>query len=283
MIEASQAPVARQSGITARSPSIRYWQEGTTGQRILLVMGFGMRGALWAPQIQGLRSDHRVAYFDHRGIGESPRGDKRFWDMSDMAEDALSVADALGWDTFHLVGVSMGGMVSQELAIRHTDRLKSLTLIATHEGGPDRLRWRPTNRGIRHFLGAQTNRGIERAKHIQNLLYSESYLDSCDLDALASRIAEQAKPASRRTLLSQVVAILRHDTSERLSSLKLPTLIVRPGADLLISPRAGDRLLRRLPHATLLRLDDAGHGAVFSRAEEINDAIRTHVKKAELR
>lgn len=281
MIEASQAQGhERQSGTTASAPPIRYWQEGTTGERILLVMGFGMRGALWAPQIEELRKDHQVAFFDHRGIGESPRGDKPFWSMGDMAKDVLGVADALGWDSFHLVGVSMGGMVAQEFAVRFSDRLKSLTLIATHEGGRDRLKWRPSNRGIRHFLGAQTNRGIERAKHIQNLLYSESYLDSCDLDALAQRIADQAKPASRRTLLSQLVAIVRHDTSERLSELTLPTLIVRPGADLLISPRAVDRLVRRLPHATLLRLDDAGHGAVFSRAAEINDAIRKHVGRA---
>lgn len=270
------------TGTTSSSPSLRWWSAGTRGPRILFVMGFGMRGDVWRPQIEGLRADHRVAWFDHRGVGESPRGSQRVWTMKHMAEDAVGVLDALGWDDAHLVGVSMGGMVAQETAIRFEPRLRSLTLIATHGGGPLRATL-PTVEGMRCFIRANTSRGPARIEALKTLLYPPAFAARFDPATLGARMQAQfGRPVAKETLVGQLHAVLRHDTTSRLGALTLPTLIVKPSLDVLIKPASSDRLHRHLPNARLLELPDAGHGVTFQCAAEVNEAVRKHVHDAEM-
>ncbi|MAQ16297.1 MAG: hypothetical protein CMN30_16090 [Sandaracinus sp.] len=269
-------------GFTATSPRIRYWQAGTGGPRVLLIMGFGMQGEIWRPQVDDLSRDHQVAFFDNRGIGESET-DKRLWTMADMARDAVRVAEQLGWDDFHLAGVSMGGMVAQELACNHPERVKSLTLIATHEGGAN-LQWLPSVRALNVFLRANSGPREQRLDALRELLYPSAFLASVDPEAMQQRMSAQlGKPAPKSTILGQLHAILRHSTGPRLAAFRAPTLIIKPGQDILIPPRNSDRLRRRLAHARLLEIEDAGHGAVFQSAPAINRALREHIGAAEPR
>ena len=196
-----------------------------------------------------------------------------------MADDAFRVMDELGWDQCHVVGVSMGGMIAQHMAVRAEHRLRSLTLIATHEGG---LRWAPTPRGIRQFLRANMSRGSERVAALRELLYPPEFLAVCDLDAMEKRMAAQVgRPADRSTLRAHLAAVARHRTGPRLGRLTLPTLIVRPGRDILIPPAASDRLRKRISHARVLHLPEAGHGAIFQCADEVNTALAAHFADAE--
>ena len=267
-------------GFTPTQPPIRWWQEGDSGPPLLLVMGFGMRGEVWRPQVDGLRRDHRVAYFDNRGVGQSGT-DKRLWTMADMATDTLRVADELGWDRFHLCGVSMGGMIAQELACSHARRVKSLTLIATHEGGRN-LQWLPSVKALNVFLRANTGPRDRRVDALRELLYPNEFLATVDPQAMSQRMTSQlGQPTPRRTVVGQLHAILRHSTGDRLGGFGAPTLIIKPGKDILVPPRSSDRLRRRIAHARVLELDDAGHGAVFQSAAPINDAIRAHVASQE--
>ena len=270
------------TGTTSQSPSLRWWSAGTRGPRILFVMGFGMRGDVWRPQIEGLRGEHRVAWFDHRGVGESPRGTRRVWTMKDMAEDALGVLDALGWEDAHLVGVSMGGMVAQEAALRFEPRFRSLSLIATHAGGPIHAKL-PTTEGMRCFVRANTTRGPARIEALKTLLYPPAFAARFDPATLGARMAAQfGRPVAKETLLGQLHAVLRHDTGSRLGALTLPTLIVKPSLDVLIRPASSDRLRRHIAHARLLELSEAGHGVTFQCATELNEAPRKHVNDAEM-
>ena len=291
---APQGTVAKDAGVrhdgpmespreatTNARPSIRYWHHGGSGPRVLLIMGFGMRGEMWRPQIDGLAGDHQLAWFDNRGIGGTA-APASTWTMADMAKDAVGVADALGWDRFHLVGVSMGGMIAQELAIRESGRLISLALIATHEGG-NPLRWAPRLAGLRAFAEAQVRTGEARLKALRHLLYPAAYLATCNQQALGARMKEQlGRPAPRATLLGQLSAVARHNTGRRLESVRLPTLIIKPCLDVLVPPSASDRLRKRLPHARFLPLEDAGHGAIFQSRDVINEALREHFAHADV-
>lgn len=269
-----------QEGFTATSPRIRYWQAGAEGPRLLMVMGFSMQGDIWRPQVEDLMEDHQVGYFDNRGIGQSERKG-RLWTMRDMAQDTLRVADALGWTEFHLCGVSMGGMIVQELACQQPERVRSLTLIATHEGGRD-LKWLPSVHALNVFLRANTGPRDKRLHALRELLYPAEFLATVDPAAMDERMGQQlGRPAERTTVLAQLHAILRHSTGRRLTDFRRPTLIIKPRKDILVPPRNSDRLRHRLPHARLLELEDAGHGAVFQKAREINEAIREHVAHAE--
>lgn len=281
--------------LTPTTPRVSYSLAGDHGPRVLLIMGFGMRGAIWRPQVEGLKGDHQVATYDHLGTGDSDapvtltargklasaRAIARGVTMASMARDALRVMDALGWADAHVVGVSMGGMIAQEIALRFASRVRSLTLIATHPGGVSTLF--PSREGIRRFAAANlTTDPKARIAALKRLLYPDAFLQSVDVTALDQRITEMAgRRASGRTVAGHFGAVVRHATRARLHRIHVPTLIVRPGQDILIDPRNSDALARSIPNARVVRFEEAGHGVTFQCASAVNREIARHVAAVE--
>lgn len=264
---------------TTTSPRLAYRFHGTAGPPVLLIMGLGMRGLVWRPQIDGLAKDHRLLTYDNRGIGESDEVPGR-WTMRDMAADAERVLDAAGWDTAHVVGVSMGGMVAQELALATPGRLRSLTLIATHAGGP--RAWVPSVEGLRGFLGTNLLPEDQRVEALARLLYPSDFLRAVDREALRQRMSDQlGGRAASSTRQRQLLAVMRHDTRARLAALDVPTLVVTSERDALVVPSRQHELARRIPRARHVRFDRAGHGVIFQCAPVLNGHIRRHVARHE--
>lgn len=242
-------------------------------------MGLGMRGEVWKPQLDGLQDHCQLLHFDNRGVGESDNIGE-FLSMQDMARDAARVLDAAGWtEDVHLVGVSMGGMISQELALFSQERFASLTLVATHPGGP--TSWLPPALGIARFLAVQFGPPEKRTEAMAKLLYPKSFLDSCDREQLHQRMTFQmgSRP-KRHTMKKQLAAIRRHDTRQRLGQIYLPTLIIKPELDILVNPEHSERLKRGIRHASMMVLPDAGHGLIFQSAQEVNERLLEHFASA---
>lgn len=258
---------------TTCEAKLAYETRGEQGPPVLLIMGLGMRGVVWESQIEDLSRDHRVAWFDNRGIGNSGPATGKY-SMAHAADDAASVLDALGWETAHIVGVSFGGMVAQELALRHPKRLRSLTLIATHPGGV--LGVVPRLVGFYAFFRAQFG---NRPRALMTLLYPRDFLATLDRSALEQRMALQAVPQPSATVRRQLLAVIRHDTRRRLAHIAAPTLVLKPTADVLVRPFHSDRLAARIPGARLVPLVGAGHGIIFQCQEQVNAAIRAHVAR----
>ncbi|MCB9595757.1 MAG: alpha/beta fold hydrolase [Sandaracinaceae bacterium] len=265
--------------VTPSSPRLAYRIHGTEGPPILLIMGLAMRGVVWRPQVEDLERDHRLLTFDNRGIGESEAAPGR-WTMADMADDAQRVLDTVGWDSAHVVGVSMGGMVAQELALRAPGRLRSLTLIATHAGGPVAIV--PPLAGLAGFLATNLLPDTERYGALAKLLYPDEFLRVVDRDALLSRMRDHVgvRPPAR-TRNEQVLAVMRHDTRARLARLEVPTMVVTSERDALVSPKRQHDLLSRIPRARHVSFDRAGHGVIFQCAPVLNGHIRRHVSEHE--
>lgn len=253
---------------------------GEGGPPVLFIMGFGMPGAVWGPQVDELKGDHRCCHYDNLGVGLSDRG-PLLRTVPAMAEDAVRVLDTLSWNQAHIVGVSMGGMIAQELVLRSADRCRSLTLIATHGGAP--VASLPTARGMRLFLQGLFGGPRRRMRSLPRLLYPDEFLEQIGPTMLRSHLdVRLGHPPALRTVLGQLYAVWRHSTESRLSHIELPTLLVRPGQDILIRPSQTDRLAQRIPHAKVLRFDDAGHGVTFQKAAELNAALRTHFAGADV-
>ncbi|MBK9072455.1 MAG: alpha/beta fold hydrolase [Myxococcales bacterium] len=256
---------------TLGEPRISFETQGEDGPPVLLIMGLGMRGVVWEAQINDLSRDHRVVWFDNRGIGASEHAPTRY-SVAHAADDAVRVLDTLGWDHAHVVGVSFGGMIAQELALRHHERLRSLVLIATHAGGP--MGMVPTARGLRLFLRAHLG---DRQRAMMSLLYPQEFVDSIDREALMARMAVQANQQPRQSVMRQLYAAARHDTRRRLARIAAPTLVMKPTQDILVRPMHSDRLATGIPGAKLHELQGGGHGAIFQCQAEVNAAIRAHV------
>lgn len=265
--------------LTDSTPRLAYGLEGASGPPVLLIMGFGMSGVVWRPQVEALREGHRVVWYDHLGVGDSEPPPS--WPtMATMARDAERLLDTLGWQSAHVVGVSMGGMIAQELALSAPSRLRSLTLIATHPGG---LRaCLPSGEGLLRFVQANVGGPAERVRALKRLLYTPEFLAGVDEEQMDRRMTDMVgKRAARATVRGHLGAVLRHRTEARLGSLRIPTLIVRPGRDLLIAPRSSDTLAREIPGARVVRFDDAGHGLTFQCAAALNRELALHVAQAE--
>ncbi len=262
-------------GRTDSSPQLSFTQVGEKGPKGLFIMGYGMRGQMWKPQVDELSQSCQVVFFDNRGIGESePIGSTL--SMDDMASDALRVLDQLAWlEDVHLVGVSMGGMIAQEVALKAPKRLATLSLIATHAGGRGAVV--PPARGIMQALTLGFGPAHKRTQALAKLLYPKSYLQACDREQLHARMqAQTGTPAPRHTMRKQLAAIRAHDTRGRLSQLAMPTLVVKPEKDILVRPRHSEDLHKRIPHSSLMRVADAGHGLIFQSAQAINQRLLEH-------
>lgn len=256
----------------------RFWfeQHGDTGTPVILIMGFGISGRAWAPQVEALKTRHRVVIFDNRGIGETETS-KTPYGFADLADDVIALMDHLGFEKAHVVGVSMGGMIAQHLALRHPQRLLSLGLIATLPGGSLRHTV-PSPSSLALFLRANTTSGAPRFAALRKLLYTERYLKEVDPEQSFNQgnLEIFAVPADTTTRLNQLRAVLRHDVTRDLPRVTTPTLIVKPEEDRLVRPENSDRIAALLPHATVLRLKDAGHGVTHQHKDVVNSALLEH-------
>jgi pimeloyl-ACP methyl ester carboxylesterase len=116
-----------------------------------------------------------------------------------------------------------------------------------------------------------------RMQSLPRLLYPPEFLETIGTDGLRAHLnVRLGQPAPLRTVLGQLFAVWRHSTEARVSQIEVPTLLVRPGEDILIRPTQTDRLAERIPNARVLRFDDAGHGVTFQKAPELNAALRAH-------
>src|SRR3954449_856843 len=114
--------------------TLYYELQGEEGEPLLAVMGLAANTLAWTLQMQPFGERHRAAFFDNRDVGQSSMADGPY-EIADMAKDALALADALELESFHLVGVSMGGAIAQEMALAAPERVQTLTLAVTFASG----------------------------------------------------------------------------------------------------------------------------------------------------
>lgn len=239
---------------------------------VLLVMGLGMPGHLWGPVRDALAArGARVSTCDHRGVGER-RDERPRADMAALAADLVEVLDGLGWPEAHVVGISMGGMAVQELALRRPDRVRSLTLVATTAWGKG-LAW-PSGEALRALVGER-----DRARRLSRLLFPESIRGEAVSRARAERMAAEMAPPA--TVRAQLRAVWGHDTRNRLATLRMPVLVVKPMLDVLIPPRHVEALAARIPHARVEALATAGHGLIAQVPDLLATLIVDHATRAE--
>lgn len=255
---------------TLRDVELYHETAGDDGAPVLLIMGLTGRGTGWECQTDALAARHRVAWFDNRGVGET-RCRVRPWRAATLADDARGLLDHLGWSDAHVVGVSMGGMIAQELALRSPERVRSLSLIATHAGG--RRARRPALGGLLRVLHSNLGGGY---RAMARAIYPPDYLATADEREVVGRLQRAFPPLPRRNALAQLTVVAQHHTADRLGAITAPTLVIQPGRDLLIKPRESDRLARLIPGARIARFPRAGHAVIRQEAAAVNRLLLDH-------
>lgn len=251
-----------------------------SGDPVILVMGLGTTKIGWAQQVEELSRHYTVLTFDNRGAGESDVPD-RYWSVSDMASDTLGLADHFGFDRFHLVGVSMGGMIAQELTITRPQRVRSLALISTYAAGEDRP---PISMQVVDELFIRPKTFEERLEAGIRIIFSETFRREHPdkVEAAAAFAAEH--PASPQGFFSQLGASAQWQADptrrERLSDIGVPVLIMHGAADLL-SPVLNARLLEQsIPGARVRIWPEAGHALIQEHPSEVSSELVKHFSDA---
>ena len=249
--------------LTETEPRLWWDQSGAGDPPLLLVQGLGYTADMWHRILPGLSASRRVIRFDNRGVGRSDVPDGE-WSMEEMADDAVRLLDAAGVESAYVFGVSMGGVIAQEVALRHRDRVCALVLGCTHPSGRDAVRASPEAVAMLFDRTPRSPRDAVEA--------SLPFLYAADTDA--DRIEEDVAvrlrwPLRAKAYWGQLDAMRRHDgLLDRLRGLDLPTLVVHGTADRLVQPDNARLLAEAIPGARLAWLDGASHVFWTDRPDE---------------
>ena len=246
------------------------------GEPLLLIMGLSGSRRAWYRLLPHLEGRVRAIAFDNRGTGESP-GVTAPLSMGSMARDALSVLDAVGEESAHVMGVSMGGMIAQHLALNHRERVRSLILGCTTPGGrrgvpPVRLL---TATALRPVVGmARTYPVVAPALYAQRTRRESP--ERVDED-LRIRLGDAT---GILTTVAQMAAITRHDTRSRLHELAgLEVTVIHGAEDSLVPPDHGEALAAAIPGASLVMIPECGHMLTTDAEDEAAGAVLAHLDR----
>src|SRR4051794_18665652 len=200
------------------------------GEPLLCIHGLGVDKAGWALQVGPWSEQYKVVVFDNRDVGQSSYVDEEYG-PEDMAEDAIALADHLELETFHLLGISLGGMISQHLALGHPERVRTLTLCVSQPGSGAYGRLRGP------ILGS-TMRNLSREERIDQLMllcYTEAFFENQPaVDFLRNALLQHPYPQDPDGFVRQAVAGGRHDVRDRLGELSMPVHVIGAARDILI-------------------------------------------------
>jgi pimeloyl-ACP methyl ester carboxylesterase len=252
-----------------------------TGPPAIFIQGVGVHGCAWKPQIDSLSARYECLSFDNRGLGQSqPLGCQLT--LQQMSEDVIALLDARGWESAHVIGHSMGGLIAIETALAARNRVRSLSLLCTFPRGRDATRITPEM----FWFGLRTRIGTkpQRRRAFLKIVMSPSALAGCDHAQMAAELAPvfgHDLAVQPGIAIRQLSAMARYDARPRLGELAgLPTLVVSATHDRLARVETGRRMAAAIPGARFLEISDAAHGATIQHAARVNELLFEHLAKA---
>jgi pimeloyl-ACP methyl ester carboxylesterase len=263
--------------VAVRETELHYERAGS-GEALLLIQGMSGTHVSWGEPFKGtLEESFDVVAFDNRGIGLSERISEPFT-IAEMAEDTAELLELLEIESAHAVGISMGGMIAQELALAHPGRLRSLTLGCTYCGGEgSRLMPRENAEKLAAGMASGDREQAIRAGYEVNL--SPAFRADEDAYAAFHEMATSV-PAAKQVIELQVQAIFGHDTSGRLGEIAAPTLIIHGTVDGVLPFSNGEQIASLMPDARFEALEDVGHMFWWEQPQRSAELIREHALAA---
>lgn len=253
------------------------YERGGSGPPLLLIMGMSGTFSHWGERfVERLREDFEVIVYDHRGVGESSPLEVPLT-IELLARDAAGLIEALELGSVHVLGISMGGMVAQELALAHPERVRTLALGCTYCGGAGSSLTGPE---VIQRLGTAMSSG-DRALAIRTaweVNVSPGFLASPEGERAweTFKAIGDRRAVAVRVVVAQMQACTAHDTSARLGELGMETLVMHGTADQMIPFENGPLIHSLIAGSRLEVLDDVGHLFFWERPDGAAELVRDH-------
>ena len=257
---------------------IHYEVTGKSGATpVLMIQGLGASKNAWNLQRIAMATRFRIISFDNRGAGRSDKPTEPFT-LEQMADDALAVLDAAGIETAHVVGASMGGVISQIVAVKYPHRIRSLTLVCTacrnHPWRQELLQsWAKTaaDKGMIE-VGKEAAQWVMSPRSFRRLVPAFTWMGP--LAALRPR----------HSFVSQIDAILntREDLVDQLSTISAPTMVIVGNQDILTPRGDSEEIAERIPNAELVVISGAAHGLMMEHSSTFNRILIEFLRRTEL-
>jgi pimeloyl-ACP methyl ester carboxylesterase len=267
-------PDAREAGSIARSMQVSTnglmlaYSESGAGEPLVLIMGLGADHSAWEQHVAAFADEYRCFAVDNRGSGRSdaPAGP---YTTAQMADDYAGLIEGLGLAPARVVGISMGGAIAQQLAIRHPDLVARLVLVSS---------WGRTDAYTADvFAQLRIARAVfapaDLARLLQLLIWSPPGFDARLGDLQAERSTEPGM--SVEAFLAQCDACVGHDVVDRLGEVTVPTLVTVGSRDVFTPIELSEELADLIPNAELRVYEGAGHAHHWERLDDFNaDVLR---------
>jgi 3-oxoadipate enol-lactonase len=251
----------------AVNDAVLYYEEWGAGPPLLLIAGIPAVVSDWEPLASSLADSYRVIAYDNRGSGGSSVTPGPY-STAQLADDAAGLLDAVGIERAHVFGMSLGGMIAQELALRHPDRVEGLVLGCTHAGT------RHAERQPRHTVRAFAMETEDWPARMQALA-PLAFRHGAEEEFVRRFVAKKSKDVQNpEGYAAQIAAALGHDTYDRLPDIAAPTLVITGDDDQVIPAASSLPLQERIPGATLHVVRGAGHLFFLERPAETERVLR---------
>jgi 3-oxoadipate enol-lactonase len=257
---------------------IHYEVTGKNGKTpVLMIQGLGASKNAWNLQRIAMATRFRCISFDNRGAGRSDKPTEPFT-LEQMADDAIAVLDAAGIETAHIVGASMGGVISQIVAVKYPQRVRSLTLVCTacrnHPWRQELLQsWAKTaeEKGMIE-VGKEAAQWVMSPRSFRRLVPAFTWMGP--LAALRPR----------HSFVSQIHAILdtREDLVDQLSTITAPTMVIVGNQDILTPRGDSEEIAERIPNSELVVISGAAHGLMMEHSSTFNKILIEFLQRTEL-
>jgi len=239
-----------------------YYELYGEGFPLVMIHGLGANLDWWEPRMVGeLSKRFTTVTFDNRGAGRTDVSD-RSYTIRLFADDTAGLMDALGISRAHVLGISMGGRIAQELTLDYPEKVEKLVLCSATCGGKESV---PASEEVRRMLAADRS-AAARAAITEDFVRRNPDL----VQALRQRVLRA--PISDEAYRRQMNASLESHTYDRLRQIRVPTLILHGRKDVLFPPENGRILAEAIPSAKLVYLERSGH-ALLEEMEEVIDAV----------
>lgn len=266
-------PKARVNGVNL------YYQVEGQGEPLILIQGYGGGHEGWFFQTRAFKKHYQVITFDNRGIGKTDKSPTPYT-IRTMADDTIGLMDHLGIDSAHVLGMSLGGMVAQEVAIGYRDRVKKLVLACTSPGQgeisdvhPEMLRaigvkegsTEPDLKSVDFYELMSTIVSLAFNKRLYRMLLvplSKFYMKRVGVEGC----------------IQQMEAVVGHSTVDRLHLIEAPTLVMTGTEDKIVSPRSSEEIASRIPNARLVKIEDGSHAFHMEMRGRFNKEVLDFLK-----